>query len=131
MNKCFLTGRLCGDVELRTLPTGSITTTVTLAVDRRRREDGTDFLICEAWGKTAEIMNQFVHKGDKLTVVGRIKSDEYTGRDGQKKYSTHIVIEEVEFPPKAANDRSYSKPAPSANQPTQMQPADNDSDLPF
>lgn len=97
MNKCVITGRLCRDIELNTLPSGSIKAKFTVAVDRRKADGGADFIICSAWGKTAELMNQYTHKGDKVGIIGRISTGEYTGKDGIKRFSTEIIAEDVEF----------------------------------
>ena len=97
MNRAILTGRLCKDIELTTLPSGSIKTKFTLAVDRRKADGGADFIICNAWGKTAELMGQYVHKGDKVGIIGRITTGEYTGKDGIKRFTTEVNADEVEF----------------------------------
>lgn len=72
----------------------------TLAVDRRfKREgqDGADFIPCVAFGKGGEFVEKYCKKGTKLAVSGRIQTGSYTNRDGQKVYTTEIVVEEQEF----------------------------------
>ena len=115
MNKCVITGRLCRDIELNTLPSGSIKAKFTVAVDRRKADGGADFIICSAWGKTAELMNQYTHKGDKVGIIGRISTGEYTGKDGIKRFSTEIIAEDVEFL-QGKRDTSARPQNPEANE---------------
>lgn len=130
MNKAIVTGRLCKDIELRTLPTGSITTDFLLAVDRRKKEDGADFISCVAWGKTAELLEQYTHKGDKLGFVGRIATRDYTNKDGVKQKITEVIIEDIEFlQPKQT--QAAEKPAAPVAVEKRLTPSDDDSDLPF
>ena len=112
MNKVILMGRLTRDPDVRVF-TGENPTSVaryTLAVERRgrRNENGAeptaDFISCVAWGKTAEFVERYLHQGTKVLVTGRIQTGSYTNRDGQKVYTTEVVVEEHEFAEsKAAN----------------------------
>lgn len=100
MNKIILVGRLTKDPELSATQNSSYVR-FNLAVDRRFKRDGdevtADFPFCIAWGKTAEFIDKYFHKGMKLGLVGRIQTGSYTNRDGQKVYTTDVVAEEVEF----------------------------------
>ena len=99
MNKVHLIGRTTKDIDLRYTTQGTAVARFTLAVNRRKKEDGTqeaDFISCIAWSKTAEIMDKYVHKGDQVGVVGRIQTGSYE-KDGHKVYTTDVVIEELEF----------------------------------
>lgn len=100
MNKIILVGRLTKDPELSATQNSSYVR-FNLAVDRRFKRDGdevtADFPSCIAWGKTAEFIDKYFHKGMKLGIVGRIQTGSYTNRDGQKVYTTDVVAEEVEF----------------------------------
>lgn len=99
MNKVVLMGRLTKDVDLR-MTTGSKPTAVarlTLAVDRRTKEKEADFINCVAWGSTAEFIDKYFGRGDRLAGSGRIQTGSYTNKDGQKVYTTDVVLEEVEF----------------------------------
>lgn len=102
MNKWMGTGRLTRDPEVR-YSQGQNPTAVarfTLACDRRFKRDGdqnADFISCIAFGKIAEHIEKYWHKGMKMAAVGRIQTGSYTNRDGQKVYTTDVVIEEVEF----------------------------------
>ena len=102
MNKVILMGRLTRDPDIR-YSTGESATAVaryTLAVDRRFRRDGeqtADFIGCVAFGRNAEFAEKYLHQGTKIVAVGRIQTGSYTNRDGQKVYTTDVVVEEQEF----------------------------------
>lgn len=100
MNKIILVGRLTKDPELSATQNSSYMR-FNLAVDRRFKRDGdevtADFPSCIAWGKTAEFIDKYFHKGMRIGIVGRIQTGSYTNRDGQKVYTTDVVAEEVEF----------------------------------
>lgn len=102
MNKVILMGRLVRDPEVR-YSTGLNPVCVakyTLAVDRRFKKDGessADFINCIAFGKLGEIVEKYLHKGTKVTISGRIQTGSYTNRDGQKVYTTDVIVEEQEF----------------------------------
>lgn len=88
----------------------------TLAVDRRGKRDGeasADFPSCVCFRRTAEFIEKYAHQGTKLVVVGRIQTGSYTNRDGQKVYTTDVVVEEAEFAEsKAAADRNTQQTPP-------------------
>ena len=114
MNKVILMGRLTRDPDIR-YSTGESATAVaryTLAVDRRFRRDGeqtADFIGCVAFGRNAEFAEKYLHQGTKIVAVGRIQTGSYTNRDGQKVYTTDVVVEEQEFAEsKAASDANRS-----------------------
>ena len=102
MNKVILMGRLTRDPDVR-YSQGENATAVaryTLAVDRRFRRDGdqsADFIGCVAFGRQAEFAEKYLRQGTKIAVTGRIQTGSYTNREGQKVYTTDIVVEEQEF----------------------------------
>ena len=103
MNKVILMGRLTRDPEIR-YSQGEQATAVaryTLAVDRRFRRDSdsqtADFIGCVAFGRQAEFAEKYFRKGTKIAATGRIQTGSYTNREGQKVYTTDVVIEEQEF----------------------------------
>ena len=120
MNKVILMGRLTRDPDVR-YTAGENSTAVaryTLAVDRRftRREENNsgqsaDFIGCVAFGKSAEFAEKYLHQGTKIVVTGRIQTGSYTNRDGQKVYTTDVVVEDQEF--------AESKNADSGSRPTE------------
>ncbi len=102
-NKVILLGNLTRDPQLRYLPSNIAVCDVGLAVSRRFRDrDGnqkeeTCFVDCTAWGKSAETINQYMAKGRPLLVEGRLKLDQWTGQDGQKRSKLTVVIENFQF----------------------------------
>ena len=102
MNKVILMGRLTRDPDVR-YSQGENATAVaryTLAVDRRFRRDGdqtADFIGCVSFGRQAEFAEKYLRQGTKIAVTGRIQTGSYTNRDGQKVYTTDVVVEEQEF----------------------------------
>lgn len=103
MNKVILMGRLTRDPEVR-YSQGDAATAVaryTLAVDRRFKRQGdeqtADFISCVSFGKTAEFVERYLKQGTKIAGSGRIQTGSYTNKDGQKVYTTDVVMEEVEF----------------------------------
>ena len=102
MNKVILIGRLTRDPEVRYGQGGSQTAVArfSIAVDRRFKREGepdADFFNCTAFGKQAEFVERYLHKGIKMVVVGRIQNDNYTNRDGQQVYSVRVMVDELEF----------------------------------
>lgn len=103
MNKVILMGRLTRDPEVR-YTSGENALAVgrfSLAVDRRFKRQGeeqtADFISCVTFGKTAEFVEKYLRQGTKITVSGRIQTGSYTNKDGQKVYTTDVVLDEVEF----------------------------------
>lgn len=103
MNKVILMGRLTKDPEIRYSQGANGSTAIarySLAVDRKFKQEGqpnADFINCIAFGKLGEFAEKYLHKGTKIAVVGRIQTGSYTNKDGQKVYTTDVVVEEQEF----------------------------------
>lgn len=100
MNKVILMGRLTKDPDIRYTQDGTAVARYTLAVDRRYQRDGeqkADFISCTVFGRGAEFAEKHLKKGTKIVAAGRIQTGSYTNRDGQKVYTTDIVVEEQEF----------------------------------
>lgn len=122
MNKVILMGRLTRDVESRYTQGENpmCIARYTLAVDRRYKRQGeeqtADFINCVAFGKAGEFAEKYFAKGIKIVVSGRIQTGSYTNREGQKVYTTDVVVEEQEFAEsKKANDEARQqerKPEP-------------------
>lgn len=94
MNKVQLIGRVTKDIELKKTQSSKSVVTFTLAV--RKDKDNSDFISCVAWNKTAELLSQYVKKGDRLAVCGRIQTRNYDGQNG-KVYVTEVIADEIEF----------------------------------
>lgn len=101
MNSITLLGRLTKNPEARYTTTGKAVTLFTLAVNRPyTNSDGqreADFINCQTWGKTAEVIGNHVSKGDRLLVEGRLQIRSYTDKEGAKRYATEVVVNRVEF----------------------------------
>ena len=144
MNKVILMGRLTRDPEVR-YSAGENALAIaryTLAVDRRFRRDGeasADFISCVAFGRSAEFAEKYFHQGLKVVVIGRIQTGSYTNRDGNKVYTTDVVVEDQEFAEsKAAAQRNREESSQERPEPVQVDadgfmniPEDFDEELPF
>lgn len=101
LNKGILMGRLVRDPEQRYTQTNTAVTSFTLAVDRDRKgpngERQTDFIDCIAWGKQAEFVKQWFTKGMLAIVVGRIQSRGWEDRNGNKRVSIEVNVDEIQF----------------------------------
>lgn len=144
MNKVILMGRLTRDPDIRYSQGGDNTCIAryTLAVDRRGRkqdnEQTADFISCIAFKEKAEFAEKYLRQGTKIAVIGRIQTGSYTNKDGQKVYTTDVVVDEQEFAESKnaqGNDATYSaptRPAPSAAGDGFMNIPDGiDEELPF
>lgn len=101
MNKILLTGRLTANPELRYTANNTAVTSFTLAVDRNfKNESGnkeTDFINVVAWNKKAELIHQYVQKGDLIGVIGRLQVRTYQNERGENRRATEVVLEEIVF----------------------------------
>lgn len=140
MNKVILMGRLTRDPAVNYTQTASGSSAIaryTLAVDRRFRRDSeqsADFINCVSFGKTAEFAEKYLRQGTKIVVVGRIQTGSYTNKDGQKVYTTDIIVEECEFAEsKNSLQQNQSKPQPAPENADGFMniPDGIDSELPF
>ena len=96
MNSVCIIGRLTKDVQERRTQNGTPVVSFTLAVDRRKKEDGADFINCIAWNKSAETIAKYVHKGDLFGVTGYIQTRSYE-KDGRTNYATEVVTTGFQF----------------------------------
>ncbi len=147
MNKVILMGRLTRDPEIR-WSQGAEPLAIaryTLAVDRRGRRDANggdqtaDFIQCVSFGRTAEFAEKYFKQGTKIAITGRIQTGSYTNKDGNKVYTTEVVVEEQEFAESkavAGNGCGYQavdRPAPSnaSAEGFMSVPEGMETDLPF
>ena len=143
MNKVQLVGRLTRDPEIRYSQGENATATArfSVAVNRRfKNSEGNydaDFINCVAFGKSAEFVEKYFKKGMAIGLTGRIQTGSYTNKDGQKVYTTDVVVEETEFveskSASSADNSNNSRPAPSAtnNNDFMSIPDGVDEELPF
>lgn len=100
MNKVILLGRMAKDADTRTTQSGKTVSRFTLAVDRRKHVEGqpsADFLNCVAWERMAEFCQNYLRKGTKILVEGRLQSRSYDALDGSKRYVTEVSVTDIEF----------------------------------
>ena len=103
LNKVVLAGRLTTDPELKQTPSGGSVVRVNLAINRRRRnsdaneQQQTDFITIVAWRQTAEFISKYFRKGSAMCVTGSIQTSTWTDQQGQKRYSTEVVIDDAMF----------------------------------
>ena len=119
MNSVQLVGRLTRELDVRYTDGGTTVARFTLAVDRRFKKDGgdeADFISCVAFGKTAEFLEKWFRKGQRLGLTGRIQTGSYVNQEGTKIYTTDVVAESVEFVESkgtsAEDGGSQQRPAP-------------------
>lgn len=98
INKVILEGRLTKDLDLRKTTSGLSVCSFTLAVNRRKQQDGTqlaDYPQVQAWRSSADFLANYAKKGTLISVVGRLQTRNYEGNDGKKVYVTEVVADEV------------------------------------
>lgn len=143
MNKAILVGNLTRDPEQRTTSSGIAVTSFTVAVRRRYRDaDGNyqaDFINCVAWRSTAEFVAKYFTKGSRIGMAGTIQTRTYNDQNGNKRYVTEVVADEVEFAGSKTQNQDMQKPTEQesrtadelfAEDLADFQPLD-DSELPF
>lgn len=101
MNKVALVGRLTRDVETNTTQAGKTVARFSVAVSRKfKNEEGNydaDFINCVAFNRTADFISKYFAKGMAIGITGRIQTGNYTNKDGQKVYTTDVIVDEAEF----------------------------------
>lgn len=123
LNTAIIMGRLTADPELRTTNTGLAVTTFTVAVDRGYVRAGeqrqADFINCVAWRQQAEFITKYFQKGSMIAVQGSIQTRSYDDRNGNKRYVTEIVVNNVSFcGSKAESGTTANRPANAVNEDT-------------
>lgn len=111
MNNVSLVGRLTRDPEIKATNSGSSYARFSIAVDRRGKDAGTDFINIVAFGKTSEFIESYFRKGQRIGINGRIQTGSYEGKDGKKVYTFDVIAENVEF----VESKSASASATPAN----------------
>lgn len=101
MNSVNLVGRLSNSPQLRLTTANKQVCRFSIAITRRFQNSAgdyeADFISCVAFGKTAELINEYIQKGDLLGIEGRIQTGSYTAQDGSKRYTTDVVVENITF----------------------------------
>lgn len=117
MNKVILSGRLTADPELKYSQSGKAICRFTLAVNRPRNREKTDFPIIACFDKTAEAVANYQSKGSLIEVCGVLTTDKYEGKDGKTVYKTEVLADEVNF-------LGGRKDKPTRNQAPEPDPGD-------
>jgi len=133
LNKILIIGNITADPEIKTAASGTNIANFTVATNESRKnqsgeyEDYAEFHRCVAFGRTADVLNDYTHKGSKVYIEGRIQTRSWEGDDGVKKYSTEIVTNQLLLLDSKSDGQAkpaYSAPAQPAAEPVQ-------DDLPF
>lgn len=100
MNNIVLLGRLTKDADIRSTQSGKVVASFTLAVDRPYTQNGkkeADFIACQIWGKSAEVLGKSVHKGQRVLLEGHLQIRQYTDKNGNKRTAAEVVTDRFEF----------------------------------
>lgn len=145
-SKAIITGNLTRDPELRTTPNGASVCSFSVAVNRVYRDsngeqkEDVSFIDCSAWGKLAEMINQYAKKGSGVLVSGRLDQRSFEGKDGVRRSRVEIVVEDFNFTggrdssgtPSYSGDTSSASEAPASDLPDDIPEGEIDlSDVPF
>lgn len=104
MNKIILIGNLTKNPELKELPSGVYVCNMNIAVSRDFGEDGADYFDIKVFNKQAQNCDKFLSKGRKVAVIGRLQNRSYEDKDGNKRYVTEVIANDVEFLTPKEND---------------------------
>lgn len=129
MNRVCLVGRLTRKPELRENESGVKQTTFTLAVNRMK--EGADFINCVAWRKIAETIEKYLDKGDQLGIEGRIQVSTYQDKEGNNKYSTNVVVDNITFIGSKKEEKEEKKEEVDPFKDFSEEVELSDADLPF
>lgn len=108
LNKVFLLGRLTADPQLRTTASGTPVGTFAIATNRfwtdknSGKKEETQFHNIVVWGRQADIAQRFLQKGGLVLVEGRMQTRSWEGRDGQKRWTTEVVVDNIQLGPRAS-----------------------------
>lgn len=134
INCAVLMGRLVGDPELKTTPSGTSVTSFRIAVDRIGKEKAADFIDIVAWRQTAEFVTRYFHKGSMISLQGSIQARNYEDKNGNKRTAFEVVANHVSF----CGNKEQTKAVdlePVGNidtaTPQDFETIDDDDDLPF
>ena len=137
MNKVVIIGRFTRDPEIKytTGENATATARFSLAVNRRfKNKEGNydaDFINCVAFGKTAEFIGKYFTKGMAIGITGRIQTGSYTNKEGQKVYTTDVVVEETEFVESKNKGTSDNAPNNNANSNSDFEEVISEDEMPF
>jgi len=136
INNITLMGRLTADPEIRYTASEKAVLNFTLAVDKRRRDDGANFISCVAWEHTAKFIKDYFGKGSMIAITGEIDTRKYTDKDGNSRTVFEVIVRDASF---CGSKKEGGSAAPAATPAPAAKPADDfdvlddddDEDLPF
>lgn len=136
VNIVHIAGRLTRDVEVRSVSSGTQVANIGIAINRKwsdksgEKKEETTFVDCEAWGKTAEVMAQYLSKGSEVFVSGRLRLDLWDDKDGSKRSKMKVVVDSFQF---VGGKQETDEPSPQQRPPARRTApaAMNPDDLPF
>jgi single-strand DNA-binding protein len=140
LNSCNFIGRLGKDPESRFMPNGDAVSSFSIAVGWKTKDkEGAEWVNISAFGKLAEICNQYLVKGSQIFVSGRMKTEKWTDREGNDRYTTKIVADRMQMlggkSDRPASDSADDSEKHAPKTPPASKPAesgfDDDSDIPF
>jgi len=136
INNVSLTGRLTKDIDLRYTQSGTAVGSFDLAVQRKFNDKSTgnretDFIRCQVWSKTAEVMSKYVHKGSQIGVTGRIQTGKYQNKKGDTVYTTDVVVADFAFLDSKADSQGQQSAPQRSFENVGQQITVGDDDLPF
>ncbi len=140
LNKVMLIGNVTRDPEIKKIPTGQSVVSLGLATNRRwkdkagQKQEQVEFHNIVAWGKLAEIIGQYVKKGSKIYIEGRLQTRSWDDQTGTKKYKTEIVADNLIMLDKAGSTPAAVPAEPTEGtqpEPAQSEPEINVEDIPF
>ena len=128
MNNVTLIGNLGQDPEMKYFESGSKVTKFSLALNsynKKEEKEVTDWVNCEAWGKTAELIGEYCKKGHKIAIEGSLKTQSWEDDKGNKRSRTFVLVNRIEFLTSKKQEPS-ANPAPVEQEPEQQQLVDPD-----
>lgn len=131
INKVILMGRMTADPELKQTTSGTSVVQFTIAVNRKYDRETTDFLDCTAFGKSADFVSKYFRKGSSVIVFGNIQIDSFTDKDGNKRKSTRIIVDEVQFGESKQNKPEEAETTEVATPSFEELSLEEQGDLPF
>ncbi len=126
INQVILMGRLTRDPEMRTTPSGKTVTSFSLAVDRQGSDDTADFFDITAWEKLGELVNQYLSKGRRCLVQGRLRQESWDDKEtGKKRSRVAVVASDVTFLDGPSGDEGSSSSAPKSTSSSNSKKSDD------
>ena len=130
MNKVILKGRLTATPELKRTASDIVVTDFSVAVNRRFNKEQTDFINCQAWRQTAEFITKYFTKGQEILIIGELHIEKWL-KDDETRYSTRVVVDEVDFCGSKENNKSQTDIDTNTDDFAGLTPIDDDDELPF